>query len=205
YIEEALKISRELNDKSAIAAALNRLGDLARTQGNFAVAEIHFHESVAILRELGNKTALSNSINNLAAVTFANGDYATARGLFAEALMVAQEFGDKIVVAHALDGFAALAVEFDDSQNAAKLAGAAEEIQRAIGFQIEPAERRFRECYLTQLRRKAPEAALEGAFEEGRKLGVAKAVGLALSFLTREARRSGADVDPYATSAGRTS
>jgi tetratricopeptide (TPR) repeat protein len=186
YVEEALRISRELNDKSAIAASLNRLGDVARTEENYAAAEMHFQESVAILRKLGNRTALSNSVNNLAAVTFANGQYAKARELFGEALTLAQEFGDKIVISHALDGFAALAGEYGILRNAAQLAGAAEEIHRAIGFKREPAEEYFRQNYLTRLRQKLDEPALAVALEEGRRLAMADAVAIALSFVIPE-------------------
>ena len=125
----------------------------------------------------------SNSLNNLAAVTFANHEYGAAHELYTQALKVAHEFGDKIVISHALDGFAALAVEFGDLENAARLAAAAEEIHQAIGFQREPAEQRFRETYLTELRQKLLEPALSSAFAEGRKLVVAEAVALALTFM----------------------
>src|SRR5262249_34792265 len=134
-------------------------------------------------RKLGNRTALSNSVNNLAAVTFLNGEYAYARELFAEALTVAQEFGDKIVTSHALDGFAALANEYGRLRSAARLAGAAAEMHQVIGSKREPAEERFRENYLTRLRLKLDETALAVAFEEGRRLGLAEAVGLALSLV----------------------
>jgi predicted ATPase/serine/threonine protein kinase len=183
YVEEALQISRALNDRFAIAASLNRLGDLARMEGNYSSAEMHFQESVAILKELGNQTALSNSLNNLAAVTFANREYRAAHVLFTQALTVAEEFGDKIVISHALDGFAALAVEFGDLENAARLAGAAEEIHQEIGFQREPAEQRFRETYLAGLHQKLLGAALAAAFAEGRELPLADAVALALTFV----------------------
>jgi tetratricopeptide (TPR) repeat protein len=181
YVEEALQIGRELNDRFAIAASLNRLGDLARVEENFAAAQIFFEESIAILRRLGNITAVSNGLTNLGAVAFALADYQNAGAYFAEALVTAQEFGGKIVVSHALDGLAALAVERGDLERAARLAGAAEELRQVIGFQREPAETRFRDAYLTRLRRLLSEPTLLVAHEAGRKLKLNQAVALALA------------------------
>jgi tetratricopeptide (TPR) repeat protein len=182
YVEEALLISRELNDRFAIAASLNRLGDLARMEGNYAAAQMLFDESIAIFRKLGNRNAVSNSLTNLGAVTFADGDHRTARAYFVEALSTAQKFGGKIVISHSLDGFAALAFERGDPQRAARLAGAAEELRQVIGFKREPAETRFRDVYLTRLRQTLSEPALAVAFEEGRKLKLDEAIALALTF-----------------------
>ena len=187
YVEEALLISRELNDRFAIAASLNRLGDLARVEENFAAAQMFFEDSIAILRQLGNINAASNGLTNLGAVAFALADYEHAGAYFAEALMSAQEFGGKIVVSHALDGLAALAVERGDSERAARLAGAAEELRQVIGFQREPAETRFRDAYLSKLRRTLSEPTLSVAHEAGRKLKLNEAVALAL---TEDARRA---------------
>jgi len=181
YVEEALQIGRELNDRFAIAASLNRLGDLARVEENFAAAQILFEESIGILRRLGNITAVSNGLTNLGAVAFALADYQNAGAYFAEALVTAQEFGGKIVVSHALDGLASLAVERGELERAARLAGAAEELRQVIGFQREPAETRFRDAYLTKLRRLLSEPALLVAHEAGRKLKLNQAVALALA------------------------
>ncbi|MGH9971798.1 MAG: protein kinase domain-containing protein [Pyrinomonadaceae bacterium] len=185
FIEEALLISRELNDRFAIAASLNRLGDLARMEGNYAVARTLFEESIAIFSQLDNKNAVSNSLNNLGAVVFAGGDSRAARAYFAEALTTVQEFGNKIVISYSLDGFAAFAAQRGESKRAAQLAGAAEELRQSIGFETEPAERRFRDAYLTELRDALDEATLSDAYEQGRKLKLDEAITLALTFDTQ--------------------
>lgn len=185
FIEEALLISRELNDRFAIAASLNRLGDLARTEGNYAVARTLFEESIAIFSQLDNKNAVSNSLNNLGAVVFAGGDSRSARAYFAEALTTTQEFGNKIVISYSLDGFAALAAQHGESQRAAQLAGAAEELRQSIGFETEPAERRFRDAYFMELRDALDEATLSVLYEQGRKLKLDEAITLALTFNTQ--------------------
>lgn len=189
YVEEALLISRELNDKFAIAASLNRMGDLARIERNYAAAHTLFEESIAIFRELGNKTAVSNSLNNLGAVAFVDGDHNAARAYFAEALATAREFGDKIVISYSLDGLAALATERGKSKRAARLAGAAQELRHTMGFETEPAERRFRDAYLAALREALDEATLSVAYEQGRKLKLDEAITLALTFASQGTAR----------------
>ena len=146
FIEEGLKISRELNDKFGIAVSLNNLGDLARMEGDYAAARPLFEESLAISRQLGNKEGICGIHNNLAAITFGEDDFAAAHSHYAEALAMAQELGDKITVSYSLDGFAALAVKSGDTERAAQIASAAEHLRESLGFDTDPAERRFRDA-----------------------------------------------------------
>jgi non-specific serine/threonine protein kinase len=180
FIEEALKINRALGDKFGIAVSLNNLGDLARMENDFDAARPLLEESLAICRELGNKEGVCGSLNNLAAVAFGGKDFAAARRHYAEALQTAQELGDKVTVSYSLDGFAALAVERGDRENAAFLAGAAEHLRESLGFDTEPAERRFREAYLAKLQNASDAEDFAAFYKQGRDLSLKKAVALAL-------------------------
>ena len=180
FIEEGLKISRELNDKFGIAVSLNNLGDLARMEGDYAAARPLFEESLAISRQLGNKEGICGIYNNLAAITFGEDDFAAAHLHYAEALAMAQELGDKITVSYSLDGFAALAVKSGDTKRAAQIAGAAEHLRESLGFDTEPAERRFRDAYLVELQTVLDKENFAVFYEQGRTLSLKKAVALAL-------------------------
>ena len=174
FFEEGLAISRELNDTFGIAASLNFLGDLSRTEGNYAEAHPLFEESLAICRQLGNKEAVSSNLNNLGAVAYSAGDFAAAHSHFAEALVTAHEIEHKIQTSFSLDGFAALAVQRGDAERAALLAGAIARLRESIGYDIEPAERRFRDDYLHALRAALSEEEFANAYEQGRALKLAK-------------------------------
>jgi len=52
---QSLKVYQELGERSRIAWALNRLGWLAREQGDATTARAQLEESIALDRELGNK------------------------------------------------------------------------------------------------------------------------------------------------------
>jgi len=189
FIEEALTAARDSNDKFGIARSLNMLGDLARTIGDNTAARPLFEEALAICRQLGNQYAIGNILNNLGAAEYGEGDYTTAYFHFAECLTMAQELGDKIVgdkiaISYALDGFAALAFRRGESELAATLAGAAEHLRESITYNIEPAERRFRDAYLASLRAELSEGAFSTAYEQGHKLKLDEAVALALGRAT---------------------
>ena len=181
FIAEGLEISRQLDDKFGIVATLNSLGDIARTDGDDAAARPLFEEALAISRKLGRKQFVSTILTNLGAVTHSEGDFAAARSHFAEALEMAQELGNRIAISYSLDGFAALAAESGESELAAKLAGAAEQLRETVGFEIEPADRRFRESYLSRLRAALTESVFAAAYQQGRKLKTEEAIALVLN------------------------
>ena len=178
--EEALAISRRLNDEAGVGFSLYYLGDLARAEGDDASARPLLTESLTIFRRFGNKEGVSANLNSLGAVAYGEGDFAAARSHFAEALATSQELQEKTIISFALEGFAALAAESGDAKRAVRLAGAADELREQVGFEIEPFERRFRECYLSQLKAKMDEDTFAKLYEQGRKLKLEEAVALCL-------------------------
>lgn len=184
FIEEALAVARESNDKFGIARSLNMLGDLARTVGDDVAGRPLFEEALAICRQLGNQNAIGNILINLAAAEYGEGDYTAAYSHFAEGLTMAQESGIKIAISCALDGFGALAASRGESELATQLAGAAEQLRESINYNIEPAERRFRDAYLASTRVVLSEAVFSAAYASGRRLKLDEAVALAMGKIT---------------------
>ncbi len=159
---------------------LNFLGELARTEGDDAAAGALFKESLETFRQLGNKEAVGANLANLGAIAFGEGDFAAARSNFAEGLAMAQKMGSNIHISFPLDGFAALAARRGELERAAQLAGAAEHLRESIGYEIEPADRRFRDAYTSELKTKMSEEEFTKAYEQGRKLKLDEAIALAL-------------------------
>ncbi len=185
FVEEALAVARESNDKFGIARSLNMLGDLGRSLGEDAAARPLYDEALAICRQLGHKYAIANILINLAAADYGEGNYTAAHSHFTEGLRMAREsgdtmVGDKIAISYSLDGLAALAVLRGETELAAKLAGATEHLRESINYHIEPAERRFRNSYLTSLRTALSADEFSRAYGQGRKLKLDEGVALAL-------------------------
>lgn len=94
--EQALAISRELNDRRLMAESLNLLGAVAcDLSGDLGQAIHHFEEAVVMFRELGDRRGVHRSLNNLGYATLRRGDHVAAVDLFQEALTIARQIGDR--------------------------------------------------------------------------------------------------------------
>ena len=185
FAAEALSVARQSNDRFSIARSLNMIGDMARAQGEDAAARPLYEESIAICRQLGNNYATANILTNLAAAEFGDGNYSAAHAHFTEGLTMIREasgeiVGDKISISYLLDGLAALAGLRGESELAATVAGAAEQLRESINYNVEPAERRFRDAYIASLRTVLSEDDFSRAYGQGRKLKLDACVALAL-------------------------
>jgi hypothetical protein len=185
FIDRALAIARDSNDKFGIARALSMFGDLARSVGDDAAARPFFEEALAICRGLDNRYAIGTMLNNLAAAEYGDGDHTAARLHFAEGLTIAQTLdgqivGDKLSISVSLDGFAALAAQRGETKLAATLAGAAAHLLESMHVTFEAAERRFRDRYLAPLRATLSKGSFAAAYEHGRNLKLAECIALAL-------------------------
>ena len=176
FFDEGLSISRELGDKFGIAISLSFLGDLARTEGRNAEARPQFEEAVELFRALEKSPPLADALNNLGAAVFGTGDYKAAKLYFSEALMIAKGLANRITISCSLDGFAALAVENGSFERAARISGAAENLRDLIGYKIEPAERRFRDTYISKLKDRMPEDLFGHSYDEGRTVSIDNAI-----------------------------
>jgi len=180
FFEEGLAMSRQLNDESGIAYSLAYLGELARTTGDNAAARPLLEVSLAICRQLVNKQLISENLVGLGFVDYGEGDYEAARSRFAEGLTIARELGDRALICCCLDGFAALAAVRGELQQAIRRAGLAKQLCESIGYEMEPAERRFRDAYTADLKTKMDETDFTNFYEQGRKLKLEEAVALCL-------------------------
>ncbi len=173
-------MSRQLNDESGIAYSLAYLGELARTTGDNAAARPLLEVSLAICRQLANKQLISENLVGLGFVDYGEGDYEAARSRFAEGLTIARELGDRALICCCLDGFAALAAVRGELRQAVRRAGLAKHLCESIGYEMEPAERRFRDAYTADLKTKMDETDFTNFYEQGRKLKLEEAVALCL-------------------------
>jgi predicted ATPase len=185
FEEEALDAARQSNDRFGIARSLSMLGDLARSQGDDAAARPLYEEALAICRQLDRTYSTANILTNLAAAEFGDGNYTAAYSHFTEGLRMHRESDDEIIggkidISYALDGLAALAVLRGETELAAKLAGAADQLRESMNYNVEPAERRLRDTYLASLHTVLSEDDFSRAYGQGRRLKLHEGVALAL-------------------------
>jgi len=100
--EEALAISRALDNAPGVASALGNLGIIAIEGGDYAAARARLEEGLQISRGLNDPQGVAPALINLAIVFIKQGDYAAARTRLEEALAINRGLGNRWGVTTAL-------------------------------------------------------------------------------------------------------
>jgi non-specific serine/threonine protein kinase len=180
-IEEGLSAARVLGDERLAMGALNALGELERLSCNWPEARRLYEQARTMAEQAGEQFAISMYLCNLGAVTYAEDDLSTARSYYREALTMDRELGYRANIGYSLDGLAAVAVKEGAWERAGRLAGAAQALRDAIGYELEPVDLAFRDSYMAEARGHLGHAAFEAALAEGRAMTQEQAVDYALS------------------------
>ena len=179
FNEEELAFARKLGDESTIATALASLSDLTIARGKSATARPLIEESMTLSQKLGDRQLTCINFINLGVIDHSEEEYKAAFFNFAEALTMAQDLGNKTLISCSLDGLAAVAASCGESEQAARLAGAAENLRQSIGYEIEPTERRFREAYVEKIRGALDEKTFAAVYEHGQAMNLSEAIEVA--------------------------
>jgi len=95
YLEKALAIFEQLNDKRGIAATLNNQNGFYIRQGEYAKALEVASESRQLFEELGDKEAIGAITNQIGVIYNLQSDFARALDYFLKALTIRRQIGDK--------------------------------------------------------------------------------------------------------------
>ena len=147
YYYMALKIDRELGDKSGIAADLANIGTVYHNQGEIAKALEYYLEALKLSKELGNKSNAAVHIGNIGIAYMDQGDvsseasvkrelYKKALDYFIEHLRMAKELGIKEYQATALANLGVVYQTQGEYQRALEYYFESLKIYHEIGDQI---------------------------------------------------------------------
>ena len=175
-----MALARDVGDTRIAALAINNLGDLALTTGDYERARPLFEESHALLEARGDTANLARSLFNQGAVALMLGDHRTARARFRDGLALASETGDKEDIAWCLEGLAALAARSGDGERAATMLGAAAALLTQMGADFKPFERQLHETTERQAEALCGPVQHGAARERGTAMPLAEAVDFAL-------------------------
>jgi predicted ATPase/DNA-binding CsgD family transcriptional regulator len=118
YLEEGLKLWRQLGSPWDVSLALLPLGHVLTMIGELEQARVYLEETLAIRRPFGQKMGISSALDSLGRVALRMGDYAEAEKLFKEGLAVGGEVGDISSMAFALHGLGQVAHRHGDFERA---------------------------------------------------------------------------------------
>ncbi|WP_309721138.1 tetratricopeptide repeat protein [Armatimonas sp.] len=96
HFSESRDISRTLQDKVGLAAALNALGNLELSEGNLSIARTLYEEALSLRRTQGDNAGMAGTLNNLGSLTSELGDYSAALTYCEQALVLNRELGNRL-------------------------------------------------------------------------------------------------------------
>lgn len=133
YLEESLRIARELGNKRLEGYALNNMAvSVGAVQGDYAQAETYYRRAHEIAREVGDRSQEGVTLANLGFVAGMQGDLPSARLYHEHALLVAREIGNVYQEAYTLINLSAISGVQQDAQQALEYARQADGLVRKI-------------------------------------------------------------------------
>ena len=179
--EESVELRRNLGDANGTAETLNNLGVLARLRGDWAMAATYYEQSLLVFTELQDIQGRARVLMNLGEVRYETGDYEGATGLCKEGLALFRELGSRWDIADVLEIMAAVASGRGDSEESARLFGAAEALREHLKTPLPPSERESYEERVLKTRSELDGTAFAVAWAWGRSMNLEQAMDYALS------------------------
>jgi tetratricopeptide (TPR) repeat protein len=178
--ERALAIRTEANDRWGIGVSLGNLGAIAVKEGKLDEARARSEEALAVLAEVGDPWMLANTENNLGNAARDLGDFKAAGSAYASSLRRFASWDDRWALAILLEDVALLAAAVGDHRRAVTLAEAAGTLREEIGASQGDALKEELQTRLEPSISMLREPAVDAARVDGRSLGLARAVALAM-------------------------
>lgn len=179
YLDEAIPLMRALGQKrTGLAVSLNALGRTVLAQGEVSRAIGLFEEALMIFRQRNMREGVAWSHINLALAHLQAEDSAAARRDLGRCLAIYTELEMVTGLIATLNVLTAVAARHSQYTEAARLAGAVEQLCRAYDCHLTEFELDIRARMLTELERVLPPATLTMLQREGERLDLPDALAL---------------------------
>jgi predicted ATPase/class 3 adenylate cyclase len=179
-MQEALAQQREIGDRWGSCLTLFRLAEAARNEGQFERAATLHEQSLQFRRDMGDVRGIAASLHSLGLLALARGDYERAATILKQGLARHGQMRNSFGTAMCLEGLAAVALEGDENERAARLLGALEALLGVIGVSLLSGDRARHERNLERARARLDQRTFEDALENGRTMGLERAISYAL-------------------------
>ena len=133
-LQQALKIAREIRDRSREGEVLAMLGWAARSKQDYSKSQEYLNQSLTIAQQIGNKRGEARSLLLLGTLQYFQGTYPKALETFQLALKVAQANNNQDEVTHIYDWMATIDRELKNFKAAEDLIENQIALSRSIGY-----------------------------------------------------------------------
>lgn len=171
----ALETSRELGLRAHTAGPLVALGELARLEGDPALAKTYYLEAIEALAAEGKAPRIPKQ--NLAASCLELAEWDDAEGIYRECIEEARRFSDSATVAYALEGIGHVRAAQGDFERAGLLIGFGDELLGQLGETRDPADESLRSRHVSDAKAKGGDL-FEEALRRGALLSLDEAISL---------------------------
>lgn len=178
-LHEALQICRPLGLTWQLGTSCLNFGNALLHSGRIDEAEQTYRDGLRVYLELGDETFSARMRVALAHAALARRDFVAAEQLAQEALAGFERRRERLGIAEALDVLAAAAATRADIDRAARLDGAAHQVQETIASRPAPFERTLTRALLEIARSSVDAERWRSAWDEGHGLSLDQAVHLA--------------------------
>lgn len=116
--EECVQLCGTLGLNDELASALNILGLLRSSAGDWSGADRYLERVLQLSRDQGNQLGIAKSLNNMALGASARGDNEAAARMLEEALDASRSSGDRFLLAIILDSMARVRLRSGETESA---------------------------------------------------------------------------------------
>ena len=128
YLQQALRLFRQVDDAVGQARVLNKLGNVTQRLGHYRPAKNHFQQALALYRQAGNRTGQARTLGNLGCIEERLGRYRLAVDHHKHALALFRDTGDRTGEAWTLNNLG------DAEARLGRLGPAAEHLHHALAL-----------------------------------------------------------------------
>jgi tetratricopeptide (TPR) repeat protein len=176
HLEEALDLVRATGDRHDLAAALNAMAQLHRTQNELDAAIPLYEQVLVLAREAGDRETTAIALLNLAMASIGHDAEDRVPAMLLEVLDIAADIGSKPAAQSVVEVSAGLSASRGDFARAATLFGVAEANAARTGLHRDPADEAFLAPLMAQAREALGAERFSTAERAGRALGDAEAL-----------------------------
>ncbi|RIV21204.1 tetratricopeptide repeat protein [Fibrisoma montanum] len=95
YLEQSLKLARQIGDRAGEGTTLNNISQIYDAKGDYETALHYLEQSLSIRQQIGDRAGEGTTLNNISQIYDAKGDYETALHYLEQSLSIQQQIGDR--------------------------------------------------------------------------------------------------------------
>ena len=178
---QSLETFRKLEDQPGVAQALNILGELTRSQGDYESARRYYEECLEVVQVTGERMREGMQYENLGVIAYHQEQYDHALELIRHGLVIFREVGINYGLATCLAILAGPMTRLGFYKRAARLIGAANAVMETLGINHQPIDLIEINQFTDQARQALGEETFQAEYQAGQILSIEEAVDFALN------------------------